>query len=221
MDSYLTSEATEQLRAAVARYALPPGIPLTGWRVGAAGVRITTPAEILIARPVTGGPHFLCDLGYRLYDVEPAGADPAGRSVGIALLPDGLSYHLNDAAGFRAFYAALQDRLSGAEVAGLLAWYQSGAPGAERLVISEEDVADTLGPLDRLTYSALFRAPVWETASGARALAFTTFFLSRDAPDRIYQGNLNAWTAEAGEMSRLTWASRPLARGLPSPRYSA
>ena len=221
MDSYLTSEATEQLRAAVARYALPPGTPLTGWRVGAAGVRITTPAEILIARPVTGGPHFLCDLGYRLYDVEPAGADPAGRSVGIALLPDGLSCHLNDAAGFRAFYAALRDRLSGAEVAGLLAWYQSSAPGAERLVISEEDVADTLGPLDRLTYAALFRAPVWRAAGDGRTLAFTTFFLSREAPDRVCQANLNAWTAQAGETSRLTWECRPLARGLPSPRYSA
>ena len=65
--------------------------------------------------------------GYKLYEARP-NSPGAADAVGIARLPDGTLFNLNDTAAFKTFWGQVHSLAGVDELAALLARYQSLNP---------------------------------------------------------------------------------------------
>jgi hypothetical protein len=212
-------EAPDEIRRIVERYMLNPGESITGIRVGTAGALVSARGAEWMVRPMTQARNFVKSEGYTLYDIGPAETDVRGSSHGVAVTPDGSTYHLNDREDFRGFYQAVRAVLTPLELAGLLAFYQSDLPG-ESVIAAPEDLGWLFPDGSGEDLPVLPRPEVEERGDGGMTLLFSTLALSQDPPNYVYRVNLNEWRVDADGEGRLEWSSRPVARGVDSPRYA-
>jgi hypothetical protein len=185
---------------------------------GRAGTIVRAGAREWIVRAIEEGRNFQRSPGYVLYDVAPAMAlDPPAKTDGVAALGDEM-YHLNESSGLKAFWERTKGKITPAELASLLAWYQSDAPGRETVVANAEDIVGLLFPEQRERLELTVSPEVIERA-GEGEMAFSTVFLSRDTADGLFRANFNGWSVRWDAVGGLNWSYRPVARGLLGPRY--
>lgn len=150
-------------------------------------------------------------------------ADPPPRLHGVALLPDGSMFHLNDNGEFKAFWACVHPLLQPLELAALLARYQGKGPSFEQhqnLIVALDDLVGLLEPQQAKAVPELIGVQSSTTAEGVSAVEFCTFYIAQEPADNVFRVGLNRWRVETGAHGQLDWTSGPIARGLDSPRYS-
>lgn len=214
-----SQQADELASEIVSSCILDPGESILAVHAGPAAVLLETIYRGLrfeVARAATSdGP----GSGYALYTVRESATDGRARPEGIAQLPGGERYHLNDPEGFRAFFAAARTLIEPLDFASLLATFQSEAPVAERVIAAYGDLA-WLFPGANLAASLHLSLPVIEgTPEAAFQMRFCTLYLDRDPRDRFTKVNLNRWRVAATAEGVLSWAVEPLARNLDSPVF--
>jgi hypothetical protein len=112
----------ELARQIVERHALPPGRHVESVHEEPVGVVVETdtlPRVVREAAPPFGS--------LAVYEIGPAyNADPPKASVGVVVMNDGESFHLNEDEEFLAFWAATGGEVEPDVLADLLAAYHSG-----------------------------------------------------------------------------------------------
>jgi hypothetical protein len=152
-------------------------------------------------------------------DVLPdAPLESIGRREGFAVLRTGEVFRLRDPEAFAAFWSAVELERDPVALAQLLALYQGTGEAFERhqnLAITTADFEGALAPETAEAIPGFIELTVDEVAS---TLAFCTFFIAPEPSDGSPHPGLNRWDASWSNGER-RWEARPLARGLPSPRY--
>ncbi len=146
-------------------------------------------------------------------------ADPPPSPHGFGIPRDGEVFHLNDADQLRGFFAALQQLLSGVELAGLLTRYAStDLGGAQGLVLSPEDLRTLLYPEHLAILSEAVRFKSRTLPEGGLVLDFCSYSVAAQdtRPNRI---NVSRWHVEAHAPLDVDWRVDSLAVGLPGPLY--
>jgi hypothetical protein len=201
----------------VSTFLLSQGETILETRVGAAGVLVCTSDRTWMVTALEEAKNFHRGPGYQLYDIHDADMDGPTRSEGVAVLPGGEMFHLNQAAGLQAFFDAVRATLTAEELAALIAFYQSDAPGVESVVADHGDLAWLFPAAQPIPIPALSLPEVEGSPAGSLRLRFCTLYLADDPLDSFTKVNLNRWqvTANGG----LTWEVHALARDLNSPRF--
>lgn len=214
-------ETERDVRQIITRYFLASDEVITDVERGKAALVVSTGARAWMVRAIEQARNFERSPGYVLYRVTPdIISDPPAGGDGFAVLPDGRTFHLNEPAELRAFYAAARALLQPQELACLLAWYQSPTPAGEALIADIKELDGLLTPAQVAALPYLTSLLIDRQADGGLVLLFSTFSLSAEPPDYQYRVDLYRWRVEAGAGGELAWASWPLARRLDSPRYT-
>ncbi len=141
-----------------------------------------------------------------------------GRRQGFAVLPAGEVFRLRDAGAFLAFWAAVELERDPLALAQFLALYQGTGDAFDRPQNVAATTGDFRGALSPETAEAVPGFSELTLGEDGRTLAFCTFFISPEPPDGVFRIGLNRWDVSwVGGLRH--WEARPLARGLPSPRY--
>lgn len=208
-------------RRSVERYLLAAGERVVACEAGSEAASVETSEREWLVRPLERGRNFQRGSGYALYDVSSHETLHAqGHSHGIALLPDGALFHLNDAEEFRAFFHGSVPPLAALETAALLAFYQSTAEGNESVIVQWADLEGLLYPADRARLPELKLPEVEAWEAGRGWLTCCTLYLYQDARNDELRLGLNRWRAWLDDDHRLAWACEPVARRLRCPRYA-
>lgn len=209
------SSLAQIARAIVERYFMQPGEQVRAVVERDADVLVDAGA-IGWAVSAVDRPDRLEPSRHRLFEVRPdMDEDPPGPPEGLALLPDGAMFHLNEADDFRAYYRAVGDSLAAVELAFLLATYQ--AEGAlHNLIVRSTDMERHVQPVE-LEAIPGFTAPSEERVGSRRYLRFCTYAVQQ-FPGKRPEILLTRWEAEARD-GALDWRTQPLAR-LQSSGYS-
>ncbi|APR87247.1 hypothetical protein A7982_12596 [Minicystis rosea] len=155
--------------------------------------------------------------GYELYTVDSyAYRNPPPLRQGVARLPDGRMFLLNDAEQLRAFFTAMGGALPPADLAGLLVRFQLGSTTApyQSLVLTPEDLAEKLEPEQIAAIPELIPLQTTPRADGGLDLDFCAHLRGRrGAPDEGWISVVR-WHVEVSASHALTWSSRTIAERL-------
>jgi hypothetical protein len=183
---------------------------------GEVEVAANSGASIVLSRRADGA------AGLELWDdVSRLIVDGPTRLRGYAYTDDGRCFNLNDPDGFAAFFKEEGRRLSHEELARLLARYEGRNQGVELPQNTVVHVGDFQGALEPEVAASIpgFTELRHESSGDQEKLAFCTFFISRESPDRVFRIGLNRWEATWDKDGHFELRVVPLARGLDSPRY--
>jgi hypothetical protein len=158
---------------------------------------------------------------YTLYHVAiNMSAEPPPPPDGIAVLPDGTFFHLNEVLEFRAFWLRVRERVEPVELAVLLVHYLSESPRNQNPVLKREDLSWLIDE-HQIESIADFTLPQSRIDDkGSLTLDFCTFYIEQVPPNFVHRVGLNRWHVEADTEGYLDWTIQPIAGGLSSPRYS-
>jgi|GEM_PF-2266697 hypothetical protein len=217
----ISGTAEDDVRRIITHYFLVSGEAITGVEQGRAALIVSAGARSWTARVIERGRNFQRSAGYTLYRITPElVSDPPTGGDGFAVLPGGHTFHLNDQAGFQAFYASARTLLQPLELACLLAWYQSPTSAGEAVIAETAELDGLLTPAQVAALPHLTSLLIDRQADGGLVLLFCTYSVSAEPPDYLYRVDLYRWRVEADASGELTWVSWPLARRLDSPRYT-
>ncbi|MCJ7625190.1 MAG: hypothetical protein MUO76_16965 [Anaerolineaceae bacterium] len=204
----------------IERYFLRPGQVITEVsRLGEAvvvsagrlGWLVESVGDINSARP----------CGYELYEVRiNLAADPPPPAHGVAVLPDGEMFHLNDESELRAFFRKVYRTILPLELAGLLTRYQAG-DNPQKEILQRDTLSwwladDQIEAIDEFTLPLTIRKD-----NGGLTLDFCALTIDQELPNGMPIIGLNRWCVEVYGEGRLEWSFRPIAGKLDTRIYSA
>ena len=154
--------------------------------------------------------------GYELYEVRlNLAADPPPPADGVAVLPDGEMFHLNDESELRAFFRNVYRTTLPLELTGLLTRYQAG-DDPQKEILQRDTLSwwladDQIEAIDEFTLPMIIR-----NDNGGLTLDFCTLTVTQELPNGMPIIGVNRWCVEVYAEGRLEWSFRPIAGGLDS-----
>jgi hypothetical protein len=194
----------------VERYYLRPGRTIREVKMLEEEALVISEPDAWAVGALTRARNFTKSDGYNLYAVEKFGLPPEVPEKGVAVLPDGSMFHLNDEHELRAFYAQAHGLLDPIELANLLAFFQSKSNARETVIASQEHLAH-ISERDLASLSGPLLPETTRGEHGELTLSFCTKCVRRARGVFI---DLNRWRARADAQARLTWSVKTLAQGL-------
>lgn len=160
--------------------------------------------------------------GYALFAVaQHVSRYPPILSHGVARLPDGRMFLLDEPEQFRAFYAAMGGALPPADLAGLLVRFQLGSITApsQHLITALDDLAEELEPEQIQAIPELIPLQVTQREDGGVVLDFCAYLRGRRGDPDSGWIRVVRWRVEATGAQGLTWSFRTIAERLPPRRW--
>jgi hypothetical protein len=206
----------------IQRFFLKPGDTITQIQTSNHGV-IVKAEDWWQIETVTNWFNFTKSDEYKLYEITLyIFSDPPPIPHGVALLPNGSLYYLNQENEFRQFFRQFAHQLPVAELAGLLSRYQGNQamPGARHSLILQVTDLEKILESDQIAtipdLVSLHSFQIDETCW----LKFCTYCLVAEPPQYTYHINVHYWQVKSNHQGELEWSVRVIAHSLDSLWYS-